>query len=82
MPLKSSALQYRFKSHESRGRPVCHDLDCNAVSTWPIYTRELGQLTGKINPNLSGLLMYPGISQKSDFSSVIGLTRRALSVDK
>eukprot|EP00965_Chrysotila_dentata_P183495 6059128-Pleurochrysis_carterae.AAC.5 len=41
-----------------------------------------GQLTGKINPNLSGLLMYPRIRHISDFSSVIGLTCRALSIDE
>eukprot|EP00965_Chrysotila_dentata_P040474 1342757-Pleurochrysis_carterae.AAC.9 len=29
-----------------------------------------------MNPNLSGLLVYPRISHKSDFSSVVGLTRR------
>eukprot|EP00965_Chrysotila_dentata_P123468 4080611-Pleurochrysis_carterae.AAC.4 len=31
---------------------------------------------------VEGLLVYPRISRKSDFSSVIGLTRRALSIDK
>eukprot|EP00965_Chrysotila_dentata_P210955 6186192-Pleurochrysis_carterae.AAC.4 len=41
-----------------------------------------GQLTGKINPTLSGLLMCPRINHKSDFSSVMGLTRRALSIGK
>eukprot|EP00965_Chrysotila_dentata_P122688 4055396-Pleurochrysis_carterae.AAC.1 len=66
---------------------MCHSFGVSpsgsggAVNKWAKGCCALGHLTGKINPNLSGLLMYPGISHKSDFSSAIGSTRRALSID-